>query len=75
MSVHETVRDQIFATTVIAGHREAIPFLSASFSVGAAFALLPIIGILVVSILSAFDDDLGRSVVEFLNAAASAGGF
>jgi hypothetical protein len=30
---------------------------------------------LVVSILGAFDDDLGRSVVEFLNAAASAGGF
>lgn len=75
MSVHETVRNQIFNTTFIAGHREATPFLSASFSVGAAFALLPIIAILVVSILGALDDDLGRSVVEFLNAAASAGGF
>jgi hypothetical protein len=75
MSIHETVRNQIFDATLIAGHRESTPFLSASFSIGAAFALLPIIAILVVSILSAFDDELGRSVVEFLNAAASAGGF
>jgi hypothetical protein len=75
MSIHETERNQIFNTTFIAGYRRSTPFSSSSFSTAAAFALLPIIAVLVVSIVSAFDDNLGRSVVEFLNGAASAGGF
>ena len=73
MSLHETMRNQIFHTTIIDGHRESTPLLSASFSIGAAFALWPIIALLLASILSAVDVDLGRSAVDFLNAAASAG--
>jgi hypothetical protein len=75
MSIHETERNQIFNTTSVASYRRSTPFSSSSFSIAAAFALVPIIAILVVSIVSVFDDNLGRSVVEFLNGAASAGEF
>jgi hypothetical protein len=75
MSIHETEINQIFNATFVADYRRSTPFLSSSFSIAAAFALLPIIAISVVSIVSAFDDNLGRSVVDFLNAAASAGGY
>jgi hypothetical protein len=75
MSVREIVRNQNFNTTLIACCRETSPFLSESFAIAAAFALLPIIEISAVVIISMFDDVLGRSVVDFLNAAALADPF